>query len=363
MPVVVEREPVAVLADDRVVVGDAAGVARRAWLTMWWYSPCTGTNQSGSVRLSMNLSSSCDAWPDTCTGASPPWMTSAPARHSASMTRVTFASLPGIACAEITTTSSSLIFTYLCSCAAMSDSALSGSPCEPVQMMHTSPGGSLAASAMSITRFDGTSSRPISRASVTLLTIERPRNAILRPAPSAASATCRTRCRCDAKLATMNRRSGWSRNTVRIAAPTVDSDGVYPGRSALVESDRSSREPRRRARRDLAEQREVGACGRRPGVRSSLKSPVCRIVPAGVWNAIANACGTECVTGMNSQSNGPIWTPLAVVDRDQLRPADQPGLLDAVPGQPERERRAVDRAPRGRGGGTRARRRGPRGRG
>ena len=52
----------------------------------------------------------------------------------------TFDSLPGIACALITTTSSGDTFTYLCSCAAMSDSALIGSPCEPVQMMHISPG-------------------------------------------------------------------------------------------------------------------------------------------------------------------------------------------------------------------------------
>ena len=42
------------------------------------------------------------------------------------------------------------------------------------------------------------------------------------------------------------------------------------------------------------------------GVGSSLKSPLCMIVPAGVWYAVAKACGTECVTGMNSQSNGPI---------------------------------------------------------
>ncbi len=88
----------------------------------------------------MNLSSSCDAWPDTCTGALPPCTTSAPAWYSELMTRVTLVSLPGIACAEMTTTSSSLILTHLCSCAAMSESALIGSPCEPVQMMHTSPG-------------------------------------------------------------------------------------------------------------------------------------------------------------------------------------------------------------------------------
>ena len=46
---------------------------------------------------------------------------------------------------------------------------------------------------------------PISRPSATLLTIERPRNTTLRPAVTAASATWRTRCRCDAKLATIIR--------------------------------------------------------------------------------------------------------------------------------------------------------------
>ena len=47
---------------------------------------------------------------------------------------------------------------------------------------------------------------------------------------------------------------------------------------------------------------------RRPstGVRSSLKSPVWRITPCGVWNAVAMPWGTEWVTGMNSTSNGPI---------------------------------------------------------
>ena len=88
----------------------------------------------------MNFSSSCDAWPETCTGDVRSCTTSAPARCSESITRDTFDSLPGIACALITTTSSGEIFTCLCSCAAISDSALIGSPCEPVQMMHTSPG-------------------------------------------------------------------------------------------------------------------------------------------------------------------------------------------------------------------------------
>ena len=44
---------------------------------------------------------------------------------------------------------------------------------------------------------------------------------------------------------------------MRIASPTVDSDGVKPGRSAFVESESSSRIAAVAAR-DLAEQREVG---------------------------------------------------------------------------------------------------------
>ena len=70
------------------------------------------------------------------------------------------------------------------------------------------------------------------------------------------------------------------------------------------------------------------------GVRSSLKSPECRITPCGVCTAMAWAWGTLWVTGMNSTSNGPIRTPLAVGDGVQLGAPEQPGLLDAVAGQP-----------------------------
>ena len=81
------------------------------------------------------------------------------------------------------------------------------------------------------------------------------------------------------------------------------SDREWPRASALVESDSSRRMPSFWAMAPMTP-RSVS----RPstGVRSSLKSPVCRIVPCGVWNAVAKPCGTEWVTGMNSQSNGPI---------------------------------------------------------
>ena len=180
-----------------------------------------------------------------------------------------------------------------------------GSPWEPVQTTQISPGGSFVASSMSITLVAGTSIRPISRARLTFLIIDRPTNATLRPVAIAASATCCTRCRCDAKLATMMRLPSWSRNSGRSAAPTVDSEAVKPGRSALVLSESSMSTPPGRLAISPNRARSV----RRPstGVRSILKSPLCRIVPCGVWYAAAKAWGTEWVTGMNSTSKGPIW--------------------------------------------------------
>ena len=80
---------------------------------------------------------------------------------------------------------------------------------------------------------------------------------------------------------------------------------MKPGSSALVESDSRSRIPSVRASSP-----KRGMSVRRPstGCRSSLKSPECRITPCGVWNAMAIASGTECVTGMNSTSQPPIRT-------------------------------------------------------
>ena len=79
------------------------------------------------------------------------------------------------------------------------------------------------------------------------------------------------------------------------------------------------------------------------GVRSSFQSPVCMITPCGVWNAVAKPWGTEWVTGMNSTSKGPILRRSPSTTGMSSVLVEQPGLLDAVPGQAERERGAVDR--------------------
>ena len=141
------------------------------------------------------------------------------------------------------------------------------------------------------------------RARATFFCMDRPRVATFRPPAMAASATCWTRWMWLAKQVTMNRRSGRARKTLRKVSPTVDSEGVNPGSSALVESMSSRRMPGSEARAPMRA-RSV----RRPstGWRSILKSPEWRMIPCGVWKAVAKAWGTEWVTGMNSTSQGPI---------------------------------------------------------
>ena len=68
-----------------------------------------------------------------------------------------------------------------------------------------------------------------------------------------------------------------------------------------------------------------------------MKSPVWRIMPCGVWNAVAKPWGTEWVTGMNSTSNGPIWRRSPSRHRDELGAVEQAGFLDAVAGQAQGE--------------------------
>ena len=219
------------------------------------------------------------------------------------MTRPTDHSLPGMGWALIMTTSSGSIWTRRFSPTAMRESADMGSPWEPVEITQIRPAGSLPMSSTSTTTSSAIVSRPSERDSSTLLSIERPRKATRRPLAAAASAICCTRCMWLAKHATITRRPARAANSWRRVSPTVDSDGVNPGSSALVESASRSRMPGSSASAPIRA-RSV----RRPstGSRSSLKSPECSTIPWGVWKASANAWGTEWVTGMNSTSQGPI---------------------------------------------------------
>ena len=118
--------------------------------------------------------------------------------------------------------------------------------------------------------------------------------------------------------------------------------GAWPGSSAFVESASSSADARRSWRAAPMRARSV----RRPstGVRSSLKSPECRIdALRRVHGDGVGVRAREWVTGMNSTSNGPICDRSPSATAMQLGAPEQAGLLDAVAGQAERERRAVDR--------------------
>ena len=139
----------------------------------------------------------------------------------------------------------------------------------------------------------------------------------------------------------MNRLSAYSRNSERIAAPTVDSDGVNPGRSAFVESDMRSRTPP--SRRAISPSSARLVCRPSTGVRSSLKSPLWMIVPAGVKNAIAKPCGTECVTGMNWQSIGPMRRRSPSATGISSVRSSMPASSMRLPGECQRQRRPVDR--------------------
>ena len=139
----------------------------------------------------------------------------------------------------------------------------------------------------------------------------------------------------------MNRFDGYSRNSARIATPTVDSDGVNPGRSAFVESESSSRTPpSRRAISPI--EREVGA--------AAVDRREVELEVAGVHDRARGReeRGREAVRHrvrhrdeLAVERADP--APFTVVHRDQLGAAEHPRFLDAVPGERERQLRAVDR--------------------
>ena len=133
--------------------------------------------------------------------------------------------------------------------------------------------------------------------------IERPTIATTLPFAVAASTTCCRRWMCDEKVV-MITRPGACRMISRSDAPTVRSDAVDPGTSALVESAINSATPASPS----APSRPISVGLSSIGVGSSLKSPVCTIAPNSVWNATATASGTEWVTRMNSIVNGPTCT-------------------------------------------------------
>ena len=103
------------------------------------------------------------------------------------------------------------------------------------------------------------------------------------------------------KVAMMILRSPAIWNSLLNDSPTVRSLGVLPGISMLVESGSSASTP------------WLPSSPKRPrsmtppsmGVKSTLKSPVWTMTPAGVWMASAQASGMEWLTRINSTDMQP----------------------------------------------------------
>ena len=145
---------------------------------------------------------------------------------------------------------------------------------------------------------------PSSVAALTILSILRPVMATLRLCFALASIICWTRCTLEENVAIMTRFLGCVAKTLAREVPTVFSEGVWPGRSALVDSHISISTPRRPS----SPKRTMSIISPSIGVVSSLKSPVCKIVPKGVCRAMAQASAMEWLTWINSAEMLPSFT-------------------------------------------------------
>ena len=184
---------------------------------------------------------------------------------------------------------------------AMRARAEEGSPWVPVAMMTTLCGGSLSTSLSLIRTPGGISRYPSFWAMAAFSTMLRPAMATWRPWRTAQLTTCWMREISEAKVATMMRPLA-SRNTSSKAASTTRSEGVKPGRSALVESESSASTPRPPSSASLA--MSVGFPS--TGVWSNLKSPEWTIRPTGVSMASPTPSGMLWQTWKNSMRKGPM---------------------------------------------------------
>ena len=136
------------------------------------------------------------------------------------------------------------------------------------------------------------------------LSILRPNTATLRPFVTALSTICCILWMLDANVAMMMRLPSALANSRSKVSPTLRSEGVWPGRSALVESAIRASTPLlpsspKRARSMISPSM---------GVKSTLKSPVCTRTPAGVCMASPTESGMEWFTLMNSTAMQPSFT-------------------------------------------------------
>ena len=244
---------------------------------------------------------------------------------------------------------------------AMRVSADIGSPWLPVEITQTSPSGRSPMSSMSMSDDSGMCSRPISRASAHVLLHRQAERGDL--------------------AAEGDGGVGDLLHPVHVAGEAGDDDApalvlveqvVEHGADALLGAGVPVRRRRwwsrpsaggRPARTAMEPMRARSVSRPSTGVRSSFQSPVCMITPCGRVEGGGEAVRHRVRDGDELDVERTDLAALAVGDRDQLGVAEQPRLLDAVAGQAEGERRAVDREGQLAEQVRQAARRGPRGRG
>ena len=158
------------------------------------------------------------------------------------MTSETYRSFPGIGVDEMMTVSPALIPSLACSPDAMRTRPDMGSPWLPVVKIQTLLSRTESTSSMLICIFSGRFKYPSSVATLAMRTMLRPDRQILRLYRFASSITCWRRWIFEAKVAMIMRPLASLKYSLKVA-PTLFSEIVKPGRSALVLSDMRAKTP------------------------------------------------------------------------------------------------------------------------
>lgn len=141
------------------------------------------------------------------------------------------------------------------------------------------------------------------RAVLSIVFMARPSTTILRPAARPASASVFSRATFEAKVVATTIPSA-PRISASIGSASVASERPGWGENTLVESQVIASTPAS----PIARKAPSSKGSPTTGVRSTLKSAVCRIRPSGVSIKSDEHSGIECDTGTKPTWNGPAWT-------------------------------------------------------
>ena len=184
--------------------------------------------------------------------------------------------------AEITTVSPCLRVMCLWVPFAILDNAASGSPWVPVHKIRTLFAGCVSTFSISIIISFGSFKYPKFEQISNILIILLPSIAIFLPWEWAIFTICCNLCTWDANAASIILPLAFENSSFKLS-PTVLSDGVNPGICAFVLSDKSKSIPSSPSCASLPKSNPSPLTG----VKSTLKSPECKIVAAGVFMQMA----------------------------------------------------------------------------